>query len=156
MLKFKSFRQTPGLCGPASLKIILDYYGVFASEKKIAKIAGATKEKGCSIEGLIRAAKHFGFKTYLKKEGSFSELKSFVKKEIPVIINWFLEDDGHYSVLADIDNNRIVLIDPSLKKGKREIPLEKFLRIWFDFPGQYIKKPNDLILRQFLAISRRN
>ena len=151
-MRLKPFRQTPGLCGPASLKIIFDYYGVSVSETKIAKAAGATRGKGCSIKGLIKAAKYFGFKTYLKKKSSLDNLKYFVKKKDPVIVDWFFEDDGHYSVVADIDKNNITLIDPSLKRGIRKFSNEKFLRIWFDFPGKYIKDSKEVILRLVLVV----
>jgi len=137
---------------PLGLKIIFDYYGVSVSETKIAKAAGATRGKGCSIKGLIKAAKYFGFKTYLKKKSSLDNLKYFVKKKVPVIVDWFFEDDGHYSVVADIDKNNITLIDPSLKRGIRKFSNEKFLRIWFDFPGKYIKDSKEVILRLVLVV----
>ena len=155
-IKLKLYRQTPGLCGPASLKIVFDYYGVSVSETKIAKAAGATKGKGCSIRGLIKAAKYFGFKTYLKKKGSLDDLRCFIKKNVPVIVDWFFEDEGHYSVVVDIDKKNIVLMDPSLKSGKRKFSTEKFLRVWFDFPGKYIKDTEEVILRLLLVIIPKN
>lgn len=152
MIKLKPFRQTPGLCGPASLKMVMDYYGVSISEEKLARLSGASKKKGVSIKGLIKAAKHFGFKTFLKQNSSLKDLEQFVNKKIPVIVDWFYEDEGHYSVVADIDNKNIVLMDPALG-GKRKMPVEKFLRLWFDFPGKFIKKPDDLILRLMLVVA---
>jgi len=157
MIKLKSFRQTPGLCGPTSLRIVFDYYGVSVSETKIARVAGATQKKGCSIKGLIKAAKHFGFRTYLKKKSSLDDLRYFVKKEkVPVIVDWFSEDEGHYSVVGDIDKKNITLMDPSFERGKRKFSTEKFLRIWFDFPGEYIKDPKEVILRLMLVVTPKN
>lgn len=153
MIKLKPFRQMPGLCGPASLKMVFDYYGVSVSENKIAKVAGATKEKGTSKAGLIKAAKHFGFQVFSKELSSLNDLRYFLKRKIPVIVDWFFEDEGHYSVVVDIDKKNIVLMDPSLKKGKKKMSLEKFFRVWFDFPGKYIKDPKDLILRLMLVIT---
>ena len=152
MIKLKPFRQRPGLCGPASLKMVFDYYGVLVSKDEIAKIAGATKEKGTSKEGLIKAAKHFGFRVFSKEKSTLSNLKYFIKRKIPVIVDWFFEDEGHYSVVIDINKKNIVLMDPTLK-GKREMPLEKFLRVWFDFRGKFIRKPKDLVLRLILVIT---
>jgi ABC-type bacteriocin/lantibiotic exporter with double-glycine peptidase domain len=153
MIKIKPFRQSPGLCGPASLKVVMDYYGVFVSEKEIAEAAGATKEKGVSLPGLIKAAKHFNFKTFSKKNGSLQDLEKFLSKKIPVIVDWFLEDDGHYSVVVDIGRKNILLSDPSLDGGKRKILRETFLKLWFDFPGEMINRPKDLILRSMLVIT---
>jgi predicted double-glycine peptidase len=152
MIKLKPFRQRPGLCGPASLKMVFDYYGVQVLEAEIAKIAGASKEKGASIKGLIKAAKHFVFNVFLKELSSLTDLKYFVKRKIPVIVDWFFEDEGHYSVVVDIDKKNVVIMDPSLK-GLRKMPIEKFLRVWFDFPGKFIKNSKDLILRRILVIT---
>ncbi|PIP24522.1 MAG: hypothetical protein COX35_00210 [Candidatus Nealsonbacteria bacterium CG23_combo_of_CG06-09_8_20_14_all_37_18] len=157
MIKLKPFRETPGLCGPASLKIVMDYYGVSVSEADIAKIAGATQEKGVSVAGLIKAARHFGFKVLVKENSSLDDLSYYVKKEIPVIVDWFSEDDGHFSVVADIDKNNVILMDPAIRKfliyiRRRKFPRETFLRIWFDFPGDYIKTSKDLVLRLMIAV----
>jgi len=158
MIKLKPFRQTPGLCGPASLKMVMDYYGVSVSEAEIAKAAGATREKGTSIKGLIKAAKHSGFKTFLKKNSSLKDLEYFLNKKIPVIVDWFDEDDGHYSVVVDIDKKKVVLMDPALRKlliyiRRRVFPRETFFRVWFDFPGKFIKNPKDLVLRLMLVVT---
>lgn len=152
MIKLKPFRQTPGLCGPASLKMVFGYYGVSASEGEIAKVAGATKEKGTSKAGLIKAAKHFGFQVFSKEKSSLNDLRYFIKREIPVIVDWFSEDEGHYSVVVDIDKKNIILMDPSYAR-RRKFSLEKFLRVWFDFPGKFIKDPKDLILRLMLVVT---
>lgn len=152
MIKLKPFQQSAGLCGPASLKIVLDYYGVAASEAEIAKIALSGKEKGTGKEGLIKAARHFGFKVVAKENSSLTDLKYYIHKKIPVIVDWFLEDDGHYSVAADINNKKITLMDPAIGRT-RLLPLDKFYRIWFDFPGRYMKSPKDLILRLMLVVT---
>ena len=152
MIKLKPFRQTPGLCGPASLKMVLDYYGVSVSEQELARLAGSSKEKGTSVSGLIKAAKRLGFDAFVKKNSSLDDLRHFTEKKIPVIVDWFFEDDGHYSVVADIDKNNITLIDPSLKRGIRKFSNEKFLRIWFDFPGKYSKDSKEVILRLVLVV----
>jgi len=158
MINLKPFRQTPGLCGPVSLKMVLDYYGVSVSEDKIAKIAGATKEKGTSAAGLVKAAKYFGFQVFLKEKGSLDDISYFIKRKIPVIVDWFFRDDGHYSVVVDINKKNIVLMDPTLRKiliyiRRRKISAKKFFRIWFDFPGDFIEDPKDLVLRLMLVIT---
>jgi uncharacterized protein len=152
MIKLKYFLQSPGLCGPASLKIVFDYYGVTVAEAKIAKIAGASSKKGSDIKGLIKAAKYFGFNAFYAKESSFEDIRHYIKKKIPVIVDWFLVDDGHYSVVVGIDEKNIVLIDPAIKK-QRKMLLEDFYRVWFDFPGKFIRKPKDIILRSMLVVT---
>ncbi|MDD5144832.1 MAG: cysteine peptidase family C39 domain-containing protein [Candidatus Pacebacteria bacterium] len=158
MIKLKPFRQTPGLCGPAALKMVMDYYGISVSEGEIAKRAGSTRENGTSIEGLMKAARYFGFKTFTKTACSLGDLRYFMKKGIPVIVDWFSEDDGHYSVVVDVTKTKVILMDPELRKfliyaRRREIPCDKFMRIWFDYKGDYIKRSKDMVLRLILVVT---
>lgn len=153
MININPFRQTPGLCGPASLKMVLDYYGLAVSEAEIAKAAGASEKTGCSISGLVKAAKYFGFKATAMKNGSFRDMRKLLNKDIPVIVDWFLEDEGHYSVVTALDKKTVTLMDPSLDEGKRMMTRKDFYRLWFDFPGAAIKKPADLILRLMITVT---
>ena len=41
MINLKHFFQSEAMCGPASLRMALDYYGVFVSERKIIRLSGA-------------------------------------------------------------------------------------------------------------------
>ena len=152
MIRIKPFRQTAGFCGPSSLKMVLNYYGVSVTEAALAKAAGASRKGGASKEGLIKTARHFGFKVFSKEKSNLGDLRRFIKRGIPVIVDWFFEDDGHYSVAVDINQKNIVLMDPALK-GQRKLSLEKFQRLWFDFPGKFIKEPKDLVLRLMIVVT---
>ncbi|MDD5145941.1 MAG: cysteine peptidase family C39 domain-containing protein [Candidatus Pacebacteria bacterium] len=156
MIKLKPFIQSKGFCGPASLKIVMDYYGVHVSESRIAKIARASREEGSTAKGLIAAANYFGFNTFLKDSSTLADIKSFIKKKIPVIVDWFYEDGGHYSVVADIKRDEVLLFDPALTSCKRKMSKEIFMRVWFDFPNSYIKVPKELILRRMLVLTPKN
>lgn len=161
-LKVKSFQETlnAGMCGPASLKIVLNYYGVDKSEKELAKLSGTTKSLGTNIKGLTKAAKQLGFKVSIKNNSSFSNIEKWLAKKTPVIVDWFTRGrqdysdsevaDGHYSVVCGIDNNFIYLQDPEIG-GIRKIEKNDFKRVWFDFSSEYIK-PKELIIRQIIAI----
>lgn len=151
MIRLKPFRQSAGLCGPASLKMVLEYYGVVVSEAVVARAAGATRTKGISKNGLIKAAKHFGFKVFAKERSTFRELGSFLRKGVPVIVDWFSESEGHYSVVIALDGKKITLMDPELG-SKRQMPLHDFWRLWFDFPGDYLENPQDLVLRLMIVV----
>lgn len=125
-------RQTPGYCGPASLKIVLRFFGKNISEAKLAKLSGATKEKGASAAGLIKAARKLGFRVYSKQNSSLNEVVKFLKLNLPVIIHWFPEDDGHYSVICGIEKNKIFIADPQFGKI-RAVSKQEFLKHWFDY-----------------------
>lgn len=150
--------QRKGSCGPASLKMVFDYWGKTVSEIAIARVAGTTVEKGTTKDGLIRAASHFGFNAIVKENASLDDLRNYIKQGIPVVVNWFLGDDGHYSVVVSIDKNNVFLADPAMKKpllygNIRRISCKKFYRVWFDFPGDFIKDPKDLILRLMIIFT---
>ncbi len=154
MLKVKPYEQQySGYCGPASLKMVLDYYDVKKSESELARLAKSTKAKGTSGENLVKAARRLGFKAFLKDSAEISEVKKYVlNKKIPVMVNWFSRDDGHYSVVAGIDKKYIYLQDPELG-GINKIELKKFKRIWFGFEGKYLRTKNDIIIRRMIVIN---
>jgi len=71
MIKLKPFRQTPGLCGPASLKMVMDYYGVSVSEKEIARVAGSTRERGDFDQRFDQGGKSLRVQGYFQKRRFF-------------------------------------------------------------------------------------
>lgn len=46
------------MCGPASLKIVLDYYGIDKSEAELAKLCGVTKKLGTDDKKMAGVAKN--------------------------------------------------------------------------------------------------
>jgi predicted double-glycine peptidase len=155
-MELKPVLQSPGLCGPAALRIVLAYYGIAASEEKLAKLSHATESRGTTAEGMIKAAKSFNLQVLLKDNSSIADLNYFVKRKIPVIVDWFYEDDGHYSVVSRLDGKRIFLVSPSSKVSEAkelEMPVEKFMRVWFDFPGSLIRRKKDLVLRRMIVLT---
>jgi len=163
MKKIKGIRfikQVPetGSCGPVSLKIVLDYFGVNKTTKVLTEMCKTTKENGTSLKNIIRAGKDLGFKVTVKDNTKISDIKRQIDKNIPVIIDWFIDfekigfPDGHYSVVFGYDDKYIYIADPVL--GERKFLYEDFLRCWFDFEGECIKTKNDLILRRMIVVSR--
>jgi len=153
MLSVRPFRQKSGFCGAASLKIVLDYYGVEKSEAELVRLSGSTVEKGVSAKGIIAAAKKLGFKAFHRDFSTISQLKQLLGKGIPVIVDWFSTDDGHYSVAAGIDKRNVYLQDPELGKV-RKMPIEFFNRVWFDFPGRFIRSNDDVIVRRMIVVKK--
>lgn len=150
MMYLKPFRQTPDYCGPAVAKMYLHYLGVDVSVQEIAKIAGTTKKEGTSISGMVKVFEHYGFKTFSKQNSALDDLRFYINSQIPVIVDWFCEDDGHYSIVIGMDKKHVFFRDPSFWKV-RKMPIDKFFRVWFDFPGNYIKESKNLILRWMLV-----
>lgn len=164
MLKVKSFQETlcAGMCGPASLKILLSYYRVEKSEKELAKLCGAKKDLGTDDQEIKKAAESLGFNVKIKNNSSFKDIEGWLDKGVPVIVDWFTRgrvdytdsdvSDGHYSVVCGLDDKNIYLQDPEIG-SMRKLDKEDFMTVWFDFTGKYIKA-NELIIRQIIAIYR--
>ena len=162
MLKVEPFQETlnAGMCGPASLKIVLDYYDIEKSEKELAKLCRHNKNLGVDDEKIKRVAGSLGFKVKIKNSSNFKDIENWLDKKVPVIVNWFTKgrqeysesevSDGHYSVVAGLDEKYIYLQDPEIGKI-RKIKRDDFMRVWFDFKGKYIKV-DELIVRQIIAI----
>lgn len=164
-MKIKLFQESlhKSYCGPASLKMVLDYYGIKKSETVLARLCKTDKTNGVKAEDIKRVAESFGLKAVIKNNSGFSDIQKYLKKGVPVIVDWFTRGrndypesevaDGHYSVVVGLDKKHIYLEDPEIGKTRR-IKRDDFLKVWFDFEGNYIKSPKDLILRQTIAIER--
>lgn len=163
LLQVKPFQETVrgGYCGPASLKIVLDYYGVQKSEKEIAKHCGRDSKLGTNDISIKRTAKSYGFSVEIKNNANFTDIQKWLNKEVPVIVNWFTRGrkdysnsevpDGHYSVVIGLDKENIYLQDPEIG-AMRTIKRDDFIRVWFDFKKDYITSWKDMSLRQLIAI----
>jgi predicted double-glycine peptidase len=134
--------QTPGFCGPACLKSILHFYNTHEELEDIAKNIGATEEHGIEAEDLLSGAKKYNLKGYIKNNSSFKEVEKLLKENYQIIVEWFSNDDSHYSVVSDINDTEIEIMDPSVGEYKI-ITQKEFAPIWFTFPKDNHKKPVD-------------
>lgn len=162
MLDVKPFQETlhADMCGPATLKIVLDYYGVHKSEKELAELTDVIKGIGVDDRAIEKAAKSLGCKVEIKNEATFKDIETWLKKGVPVIVDWFTKGrsdyndsevaDGHYSAVIGLDENFIYLQDPEIG-GVRKLDRDDFMRVWFDFEGEYLKS-SELVVRQIIAI----
>ena len=134
--------------------MVLGFLGVKITEKKLAEISGCTQSCGIGAEGLVQAAQKLGFRARIKDFSDLEDIQEWVnRKKIPVIVDWFAFEGGHYSVVSGIDKENIYLEDPSLGY-RRALKLATFKRLWFDFPNSYLKSKNELIIRRMIIIDR--
>lgn len=154
MINVRPFQQRADYCGPASLKMVLHHFGIEKTEKEIAKKTGTHKALGIEAEDLLKYAKKLGFQGKIKDNSELRDLTHWVKeKKIPVIVEWFSEDDGHFSVVVDIDKENVYIQDPEYGHI-RAMSRDYFLRVWFTFPTKYLKKESDLVLRRMLVLHK--
>jgi ABC-type bacteriocin/lantibiotic exporter with double-glycine peptidase domain len=149
MHKVKVFKQSRGYCGPASLKILLSHYGIRMSEGHLARLTNASREKGTRVEGLVSALRSLGFKAEYQDNCSMPVLERELSQR-PAIVNWFLGDEGHYSVVIGYNRREIIYADPFFGEIKR-MPKKRFLAKWFDYNGEVPKDQSDFILRRMIT-----
>jgi hypothetical protein len=139
--------QTPGMCGPASLKSVFDRYGVEVELKKIAKAAKSTAERGTSPENMVAAARKFGFDASVEEDSDVGRLRELLDDGVTPIVDWWKDDDGHYSVVSDINDSEIEIMDPETG-DKKWTTLEEFEPLWFDFEAGDAdhKKPKNKVI----------
>lgn len=158
MIQLRPVTHKYAYCGPACLQMVLEYFGIRETQKKIGKIAGTTHVSGTSHKGMIRALRSFGFTPIAKHtKSTFDDIRKFVKKQhIPVIVNWYSTFEppanGHYSVVTDIDHKTVTLMDPEIRTS-RKLTLDEFNQVWFDFDEDlaFKKPPLRTVFRWMLA-----
>lgn len=141
LLKVKHFRQRPSYCGPAALKILMSHYGVEAGEAELGRASGCTVKNGTEHDGLVKAAKTFGFLPMVKENATFRDLNYWINtKRQPVIVGWFSVYNGtagdHYAVVKGLTKTHIILDDPEMDGPTHRLPWKLFNGAWFDFVGK--------------------
>ncbi len=153
MLKIKPEKQnTSYSCGPVSLKMILNYYGVNRSEKSLIKLASARKGYGCDPDDLVQAAEKLGFKAIYKQNSSIKEIKHYLSKKIPVIVDWFSPTAlGHYSVVVGLDRKNLIYADPQFGRIKK-MKVDQFENRWFELDDYPPKNQAKFALREIVVV----
>ncbi|MEK9195428.1 MAG: papain-like cysteine protease family protein, partial [Patescibacteria group bacterium] len=92
---------------------------------------------------------------------TLDDIRRWLDKKVPVIVNWFTRGrmdyddsevpDGHLSVVVGLDDEYIYLQDPEIGV-LRKISRDDFMKVWFDFKGEYIEDWDDMIIRQLIAV----
>lgn len=133
MKPLNPFRQSTFMCGPASLKILLSHYGKHFSEQELAALCSSTIEDGTTIDGLVDGIRKLGYAPVTKKDATFEDIRAYIAQEIPVIVAWFKVDYHHISVVYDITDTHIFLMDPEEENGMTTMPLTAFEPLWEDY-----------------------
>lgn len=140
----KHIRETKGLCGPASLKILLSHYGKEFTESELAKLCAATAEEGTDHVGLVKAVESLGEKPIVKSNATIEDLRYYVDRETPVIVGYWSGSDeeagDHYAVVYEITNETISMMDSQLGTGITTFLIEDFEKVWYDLDGPENKR----------------
>lgn len=143
ILPVGTFRQTAGFCGPAALKIVLDYLQLDLSEKELARLCQTTSKKGTDPNKMVTAARTLGLRAFQKEGMTVGEVKRYIKSGTPVIANFQLKPpkgEGHYAVLIGYSRNTFVLSDPQENQGYREVKIGDFMRMWYELEDRTVRQ----------------
>lgn len=166
LIDIKPFQETlhASMCGPAVIAMMLDYYGIQKTEEEVAKLTGTSKELGTSDTDIKKALESFGLIGEIQNEASFDDIRRWLDKKVPVIVDWFTRGrsdyddfqvaDGHYSIVVGLDAQNIYLQDPETG-GLRTLDRDDFIRVWFDFKSDHIMSWDDMIIRQLIAVYKK-
>lgn len=157
LLTVTPFKQSDSSrCGPACIRMILDYYKIDATEDEIAERCGHTYEKGCDDVGMKAAIEHFGLGCSVEDDCDLGDIEYWIDHNIPVIVDWFSDGayndmpNGHSSVVVGIDRERIHLLDPWIGQV-RSINRSEFLRVWFDWKDtEIVESWENMVIRQMI------
>jgi predicted double-glycine peptidase len=136
-------QSTPYTCGVASLQSVLAYYGEEWREDDLAQELKADPDEGTRYGELVRFAHNIGLKAEVRQNMTIDDLAKAVEADHPVIVaiqawsdhprnyedDW---EDGHYSVVIGIDDEKVYLMDPSTIGNYTFIPIPQFLARWHD------------------------
>lgn len=155
ILNLKLVKQKKGFCGPASLKIVMDFYGIEKSQDEWARLIGATKKSGCTPKQIISGLKNLKLNYIHKINSSIEELNDLIKNKTPPIIYWEpVKGYGHYSVLAGIDSKNVYIAD-SRKLKFIKMSLSEFMEKWHDEFGKKGDKREIIIITRLEKLYRK-
>lgn len=102
--------------GPASLGMIMEYYGVKKSTPELAKLCGTRAVHGTGFNEMAKVAKNLGFdKSFVTTGRDIDWLKSMTDAKKPVIVHvntagfW---PQGHYMVATGVKDGKVIIADP--------------------------------------------
>jgi tetratricopeptide (TPR) repeat protein len=141
--------QTFNNCGPATLSMILSWYGVSASQAELGNQMrpyqnpqGDNDDKTIFTYEFVDWAKNYGMEAIGRPNGDIELLKKFTANGIPVVVKTWLhpgEDIGHFRIVRGFDENKKVIIqDDSYEGPNKKFPYYDFLSMWQAFNYHYI------------------
>jgi predicted double-glycine peptidase len=120
------------MCGPVSLGMIMEYYGVDRSSKTLADLCG-TGLNGTGFNEMAAVAKKLGFGgSYVATGKTVDFLKKMTAGGAPVLVHVDTQGywgPGHYMVATGVKDGRVYLNDP-WRGGQRSYTIAQFNAQW--------------------------
>lgn len=156
-------QSTEYSCGASALQAVLSYWGKDLEEKELMELLHTTPETGTYPEDIVRVARKLGFEADVRENLTLDDVKNSTENGYPVIVlgqAWksreesdkaFSEDweDGHYTVVLDVDPDYVYFEDPYLRMGKGFVPRQAFEERWHNIGG---RSPDDSSKQMHIGI----
>ena len=136
----------PWSCGAAALMAALVYFGVFdEAESVLDSDLHVNPEEGTTVVSIVSEARRFGLKAAAHTELTLDDLAREISRGAVVIAaiqawptdkiaDWRTDwEDGHYVVVAGLSNDRVYVMDPSVRTGYAYLDRNEFLARWHDY-----------------------
>ena len=141
--------QTFNNCGPATLSMILNMFGVKASQKELGDqirpyqiASGDNDDKTIFTYEFVEWAKHYDLEAVDRRNGDIELLKRFTANGIPVVVKTWLhpgEDIGHFRIVRGFDEgSKVIIQDDSYEGPNKKILYYDFLSMWQPFNYDYM------------------
>ena len=145
-------QEKPTTCSASCAKMVLDYYGIYKTEKECEEGIGV-HSSGAENTELASYLNQEGLKT-INKELTPEEVKQFLDMNCPIIIDgksFRYPDKFHYTVLSDLDLEKdvAVIFDPNYDKKIRTLTLKELDEIWH---SKQMYKPHKPLVRQGIVV----
>ena len=119
-LNVPPFDQTPGNCGPTSLRSVLAYYGIERTEAQLIKLCRTdqtTPLPYTTPHNIVAVAEGFGLEASDQTGCTLVDLEAWMDEGTPVIVEWDQHDEGvekgsHYSTVVQVTNKVVKLQNP--------------------------------------------
>jgi len=136
----------PWSCGAAALMAALVYFGVFDEAESVLDVdLRVNPEDGTRVPSIVSAARRFGLTAAARADLTLDDLGRALSRGAVVIAaiqawptdriaDWRADwEDGHYVVVVGLSDDRVYVMDPSVRTGYAYLSRHDFLNRWHDY-----------------------
>jgi predicted double-glycine peptidase len=124
-------QNTDYTCGPASLRMVLAYYGRSIPEEELVPLLGTNDAMGTERNRMGEIIKSHNLIPFEQTDATLDDLRHLLQNQMPVIVRYLEEEENsdHYGVVVGINDTHIILNDPWFGPDRRH-ELGTFLIRW--------------------------
>ncbi|MBN1310441.1 MAG: C39 family peptidase [Anaerolineae bacterium] len=144
---FDWIRQLANNCGPASISVLMSYWGVeFTQEEAAAFLKPNPEDPNVSAEEIAALVATKGYHTLIRVNGDIDTLKQFILAGYPVLIETGYDPEpdvvgwtSHYLTLAGFsDEDQGFIAMDTYRRPNWFYPYEEIDKYWRQFNRRYI------------------